>query len=293
MAQNKKNLSEQIADVMTSSMSNRQKQAALVKIGLPATEAYLLVSSKAWQQNNFGWGAITYGIEVEAYNFDRMSLISEASTHGLQVKSEGYNHEDKHYYKIVSDSSIQGVNSNEVVTPVLQGEQGMNDLKALCNSLVAIDARVNKSCGLHVHIGAVGMSQKHYVRVFKNYQAIETAIDSFMAPSRRGNNSRWCHSLQGIDFSGCTTQTDVARALGYDRYFKCNAEAFSRHQTIEFRQHQGSTDFEKISHWVKFLAALVKYSENHDCPTCNTIEEIPFLTDEEKQFFIRRRAALN
>ena len=81
--------------------------------------------------------------------------------------------------------------------------------------------------------------------------------------------------------------------MNYDRYYKVNACAYDRHRTIEFRQHQGSTDYEKISHWVKFLAALVEYSYKHDCPTCTTIEEIPFISNEEKQYFTRRRAALN
>ena len=136
------------------------------------------------------------------------------------------------------------------------------------------------------------MTDAHYIRIFKNYQAIETAIDTFMPTSRRANNNGFCMSLQGINFSRCTTKRDV-----YDifrsRYYKVNAHAFIRHNTVEFRQHSGTTDFAKIEAWVKFLAKLVDYSFKHECPTCRTIEEIPFLTDTEKQFFISRRTALN
>ena len=35
------------------------------------------------------------------------------------------------------------------------------------------------------------------------------------------------------------------------------------HKTIEFRQHQGSTNFTKISHWVKFLGKLVEWSRSN------------------------------
>ena len=80
--------------------------------------------------------------------------------------------------------------------------------------------------------------------------------------------------------------------MRFDRYFKVNAVAYDRHRTIEFRQHQGTTDYEKISKWVMFLAKLVEYSFKNECPTCTTIEEIPFLNDEEKAYFTARRAAL-
>ncbi len=147
--------------------------------------------------------------------------------------------------------------------------------------------------GLHVHIGAATMSDLHYCRLVRNYQRLENVIDTFMAHSRRGNNSRWCHTLQGIDFSNCRTKRDILEAMNGDRYFKVNAASYSRHRTIEFRQHQGSTDYEKISNWVRFLAKLVEYSYKHEITTCTRIEDVPFLTDEEKQYFIRRRVTLN
>ena len=78
-----------------------------------------------------------------------------------------------------------------------------------------------------------------------------------------------------------------------DRYYKVNAVAYERHQTIEFRQHSGTTEYEKIANWVMFLAKLVDYSFKHEITTCESIEEIPFLKESEKVYFINRRSALN
>ena len=293
MATIKKNLSEQIADVMTSSMSNRMKQNELVKLGLQPHEVYLMLHTKAWQASGFDIKKLTFGVEIECYNLSRTDLIYEAHLNGLEVRSEGYNHDDnEHYYKIVRDGSLTGENSNEVVSPILNGEKGLNSLRTLCSALDSVNAKVNRSCGLHVHIGAAAMTDEHYIRIFKNYKALEGVIDTFMAPSRRGNNSRWCHTLQGIDFSGCTTKRDIARAMNYDRYYKVNAIAYERHKTIEFRQHSGTTDYEKIANWVMFLAHLVEYSFKHEITTCESIEELPFLKESEKVYFINRRAAL-
>lgn len=288
-----KSLNEEINDIMKADMSDRKKSNKLLKLGLSKRDVKVLLSIKAIVPGDFDFSIITFGVEIECYNFTRLSLIDAANANGLSVRSEDYNHTDNdRYFKIVSDSSLIGENSQELVSPILNGNNGLNSLKTLCDALASVDARVNRSCGLHVHIGAANMTDEHYCRLVRNYQAIERAIDTFMAPSRRANNSQWCHSLQGINFANCTTKRQIAAAMGFDRYYKCNAVAYDRHQTIEFRQHQGTTDYEKISHWVKFLAALVEYSFKNECPTCTAIEEIPFLSNEEKAYFTVRRAAL-
>lgn len=290
---NKKSLNEQIADVMTMNVSNSVKRNELIKLGLDATEAYILLTSKAWQGSGFDFSRLTFGVEIECYNVIRTNLIEKGTRKGLSVRSEGYNHSDnQHYYKIVSDGSLTGNDTNEVVSPILQGNDGLNSLQRLCEALSEIDAKVNKSCGLHVHIGAANMTDAHYIRIIRNYQRLERIIDSFMPLSRRANNNGFCRSLQGFDFSRCMTKRDVYDLMN-SRYYKINGHAYFRHQTIEFRQHSGTTDYEKISNWIAFLAALVKYSEKNEITTCATIDEIPFLNAEQKAYFNNRRASLN
>src|SRR5574344_489373 len=292
---NTKSLNECINDVMNEKSSRTEKRTKLIKLGVCEHEIKMLIASLGptpTHKGVFDFAKLTFGVEIECYGVIRQFLIEQGTAKGLQVHSEGYNHEDnRHYFKIVSDSSISGENSNEVVSPILKGKKGMNSLQAMCNALAAVDAKVNRSCGLHVHIGAANMSEEHYCRLVRNYQKIEKVIDSFMPTSRRANNSRWCHTLQGIDFSGCTTKRDIARAMNYDRYYKVNAIAYERHKTIEFRQHSGTTDYEKIANWVMFLAHLVEYSFKHEITTCESIEELPFLKESEKEYFINRRAA--
>lgn len=293
---NEKSLNECVSEVMNKKSSKVQKRTELIKLGLQEHEIRFLLSSVVStkiRKGEFDFSKLTFGIEIECYNFARQSLIEHGTAKGLQVRSEGYNHDDnKQYFKIVSDSSLTGVNSQEVVSPILKGQKGPQSLKSLCEALSEIDARVNMSCGLHVHIGAASISEEHYCRIVRNYQKLEAVIDTFMPMSRRANNSRWCHTLQDIDFSQCTTKGQILYAMHNDRYYKVNAVAYSRHKTIEFRQHSGTTDYEKISNWVLFLARLVEYSFKNEITTCTSIEQIPFLKESEKVYFINRRAAL-
>ena len=292
-----KSLNDCINEVMNGKSSRSSKRKDLIKLGLRDGDIEYIFSQYASHverkvKGEFDFSKLTFGVEIECYNFLREDLIGRGAANGLKVVSREYTHEHTNYYKIVSDSSIQGANPNEVVTPVLKGKKGLNSLKSLCKALSEIDAKVNFSCGLHVHIGAASLSDEHYCRLVRNYQKLEVVIDSFMPNSRRGNNSRWCRSLCDIDFSNCRTKGDVARAMGYDRYHKVNAEAYRSHKTIEFRQHSGTTDYEKIANWVMFLAKLVEYSHKNDVTQCSAIEEIP-LSKKEKRYFINRRAALN
>ena len=289
-----KTLTEEVNEIVNKRGSKKSKEIELIKLGLTKSDISVILSSiKTIKAGKFDFSKLTFGVEIECYNCDRYTLISNARRHSLDVQSEGYNHTDgRPYYKIVSDASIFGNDGNEVVSPILKGDNGLNSLKTLCEALRETGARVNRSTGLHVHIGAANISDSHFVRVFRNYQKIEKVVDSFLPESRRENNNQYCMTMQRFDFSFCYTKRDVIETM-QSRYYKVNAQSYLRHKTIEFRQHSGSVSYDKIANWVKFLAKLVAYSEKNEIVSCNSIEELPFLTESEKQYFIGRRNDLN
>ncbi len=286
-----KTLNEEIQEIKNMKGSKAAKKEAFIKLGLRKYEIELLLSELPKPVREVH--KFTFGVEIEclvAANLMRESAMRNA----MPFQYEGYNHVDNnHYYKFVSDSSIRGENPIECVSPVLTGKAGMKSLENCCKALNEAGAQVNRSTGLHVHIGAQNLSDEAYVNVFKNYQKLERVIDTFMANSRRANNSQWCRTLQGKDFSWCTTKSDIYDEMNGNRYFKVNACSYARHQTIEFRQHQGSTDFEKISNWVNFCAKLVAWSKKNVLSSeVTSIDEIPFLTKKEKSFFKSRAEVL-
>lgn len=288
---NSKSLNEQIEDVKKSNMTKDEKVFALKACGLLDKEIEFLLSTNVPRGVVSKVFRYTFGVEIECVHAERNALVLAGERNGVEIHSEGYNHRDnRKYFKIVSDSSVGGdVNPNEVVSPVLNGSaKGLDTLKKAIKALDAVGATVNKTCGLHVHIGANKLTSEQYVNVFKNYQKLEKLIDSFMAESRRGN-CRWAKSLQEYDFSNCLTHSDIQMKLHLDRYHKVNPMSFINHKTLEFRQHQGTTNFEKISMWVKFCAKLVGWSRyNVLTQDVENVEDIPFLNEAEKAFFSAR-----
>jgi hypothetical protein len=293
MINDMKTLNEEINDIKTMKATKTVKAQALFKLGLRKHEVELILSQmpKATAERV----TFTFGVEIECL-VPRIDVETIATRNNLPFRYEGYNHVDNNtYFKFVSDASIQGANPIACVSPILKGKNGFKSLENCCNSLNEANAQVNKSCGLHVHIGASKMTGEHYANVFYNYAMLENAIDSFMARSRRANNSQWCRTLQDHlqCLELCKNASDVLQAMNNCRYHKVNAVSYVRHKTIEFRQHQGSTDFTKIKNWVNFCAKLVAWSKKNriEAPIL-TIEEIPFLTATEKKFFINRRNEL-
>ena len=208
------------------------------------------------------------------------------------MQSERYNHDDNiSYYKLVSDCSIHGNDPVECVSPVLNGSQsGFDSLKACCDTLNECNAKVNKSTGLHIHVGGQ-ITRQQYCNTFLNYYYLESVIDTFMAPSRRNNT--YCKKLNDVisfnDLALANDQLDVLNVFHRDRYYKINACSWNRHNTIEFRQHSGTTDYDKISHWARFCILLVHYSLNHRLTApVRSIDDIEFLTDDDKTYFKQR-----
>ncbi|HEX8506345.1 MAG TPA: amidoligase family protein [Hymenobacter sp.] len=246
--------------------------------------------------------ARTFGVEIEAYGVTRAALLAELRAQGLEAQDAGYTHTATPYWKIVSDSSVRGANGFELVSPVLQGLEGLADLERACRALRICNAEVNASCGLHVHLGARDLSIEHMRQLVRNYLVLEPTLDQLVPADRRGSANTYCRSLQRgrsqaqaeAAILGATTAQELSEAAnGGSRYHKVNVQSFFRQGTIEFRQHSGTTSFEKISFWVKLLANLVDFSKQRlVTPALPVAEFATFNQRDIATFYQRRRTAL-
>lgn len=296
-----KTLVETINEIKSAKMSKSAKREALIKLGIMAHEVSLIMSTLP-STPSAPRASFTFGVEIECYAH-RNRIESEALATALKYRYEEYNHDTRNIFKFVPDGSLNSSDRLETpgiecVSPVLRGANGKKALKCACDTLNAANAVVDHTCGLHVHIGAKELTDEQYINVFVNYAHLESIIDTFMARSRRENNAYYARSLTNrlYPIETATTKQDVLSGLSYERYYKVNPCSYARHKTIEFRQHGGTTDFDKIFNWVNFCGKLVNWSKTHRL-TAETaprsIDEIEFLTTAEKKFFKSRVNALN
>lgn len=286
-----KTLREEVEAIKVANNSKAAKKSALAKLGIKPYEIEIIL--KDVESNSTS--RFTFGVEIECF-VNHGAIRNAASQTRMAYQYEGYNHRDGHnYFKFVTDASVQGMpDPIECVSPVLSGTNGKQLLKNACQTLNVAGAAVNHTCGLHVHIGASKLTEKQYCNVFVNYAYLEMVIDTFMAQSRRANNAFYAETLLNhIDGLNRAYSVRTVQAELGSRYHKVNADSYNRHKTIEFRQHAGTTNYDKIINWVSFCGKLVNWSKkNRLTAPITSIDDIPFLNSAEKSFFKARATQL-
>jgi hypothetical protein len=211
-----------------------------------------------------------FGIEIEATNASMSAVAQALNAAGIPCSVEGYNHNTRGHWKVVSDCSLSGSQAFELVSPILQGANGIEQVKTVGRVLTAIGAKVNTSCGLHVHVDARGLTQPELKRICKMWMKYEACFDSIVPASRR--NNRFCQAIRTkyATLDAAFAAIDAARNLGDlrvavngiggspSRYHKLNLESLLRHGTVEFRQHSGTVDADKMTNWVELVGAFVE-----------------------------------
>lgn len=131
------------------------------------------------------------------------------------------------------------------IAVVAQSSKIAEVVTAVCRVLKQHRARVNDSCGLHVHLD---MRSSNAKRAFHNLVNSQRLLYS-MVPSSRYEN-QYCRP----------NQVGKAMRTYQGRYWGINPSSYKKHKTIEIRLHSGTVQAEKILHWVALLR-LIAYSK--------------------------------
>ncbi len=261
-------------------------------IALLETKFHIVLSAEIEQKDASGLTTRTFGVEIECLYPSSVGSYQDLeramAVRGIDIEYRGYTHTTSEHWKIVTDASIRvidGYLSCEIVSPILKGREGLQKLNLVCQALDDLGCTVNKSCGFHVHHGAANMSIEARKDVFRYYRRAEGVIDTLVSPSRRGNENRFCQSLFNYS-EGQFPST---------RYVKVNAEAFARHGTIEFRQHQGTINYQKMSNWIRLTQAIMTYASVLRGETVGSLDIMlkQLHLEQYKEFFKERVGMLS
>tara|TARA_R100000808_G_C2134433_1_gene142974 strand:+ start:543 stop:1472 length:930 start_codon:yes stop_codon:yes gene_type:complete len=236
------------------------------------------------------------GIELEVKLKSGVSLdevIRAIRQAGIAIRDDRYTHNGDipvTGWKVVYDGtpSHDGRDIWEFVTKPIHGAKTIEKMvKEMCPILQQF-CDVDRDCGYHIHFSI--LDKYHFARrvdtstrmgklkalrnkpakifvaeLIRNYNYFQTVMDSFVSPSRRGNE-RVCGGNEAPDFAVMSTKQDVknwaagnvgAEALQGEwesaRYHKVNLLALRKFGTVEYRQHQGTLNATKILNWMKLL----------------------------------------
>lgn len=253
----------------------------------------------------------TFGVEIECLfpsHLGQSRIAAALQAAGVPAQEEVYNHGRRGHWKVVTDGSLQsnpGTNAYEVVSPVLTGQAGLEQIAKVCATLTALGAVVNRSCGFHVHVGVSNSldNANFFKRLTRIYKQQSPQIEAVLAPSRRqGGGNFYCRDFRTHSDSAleqCLSVADVIRLVNgpeprSDRYYKLNLNAYFRHRTVEFRQHQGTLDAQKATMWTRFCLKVVAAAAK--TTTLRPAENLAGLLDQieasadERTYFLARQA---
>lgn len=212
-----------------------------------------------------------FGIELECYGVPMGDVTSALRVAGINVMTSSYSGREYSVWQVKPDCSIRGDYGFEVVSPILEGEAGIHDVRRVCAILAQLGAKVNTSCGFHVHHNAANWGIKEFRNLFKRFVKFETALDTVQPTSRRANNNTYCKSntlgmsttqcFAAID--SCNTVQKLSDIYGGQRYFKLNLQSFFRMGSVEFRHHAGTVDADKVENYIRLTYAMVADSAEH------------------------------
>ena len=226
-------------------------------------------------------GGRTFGCELEYSGISQEKAANTvAAVVGGTARYEGWHlnnwvvvQPDGRKWQVVSDNSISGEESAEVVTPILWWRD-METLQEVVRALRRNGARANESTGLHVHIGAAdldGKGLKNLVRTFYKQETLilnaagtyENRLGHYTKRTDHGFVDRICAMRN-------PTKEKVADAYyeGYDdrdeHYSDARYRALNLHNlwygskgTVEFRFFNGTTHAGRVKTAVQLSLLIV------------------------------------
>lgn len=218
----------------------------------------------------------TVGIEIEFFipNLDSsrnriQKKLNEASlfctrAHDLSMNSD----RNTVCFGLKNDTSIKGLKPDEIfdegleliTTPFFLTEENIFLLTKAIKTLKDSGARVNKTCGLHVHVGVANKNMTQIKTVFERFNRFSKEFEFFVDENRIKN--KYCSHLTEDE------QNTIRSAVTFEdfkrndllRYHSINPQSVITHATIEFRQFHGTLDEEEIVAWIKTVVAFFETS---------------------------------
>eukprot|EP01087_Luapelamoeba_hula_P020186 TRINITY_DN6832_c0_g1_i1.p1 TRINITY_DN6832_c0_g1~~TRINITY_DN6832_c0_g1_i1.p1 ORF type:complete len:461 (-),score=69.07 TRINITY_DN6832_c0_g1_i1:88-1470(-) len=229
---------------------------------------------------------LTFGVELEltvpsrSIVRTREQVATYLQSYGIAARVTEYSDKTpRSFWKIVPDASLCCHENDpqcltfELVSPILQGHDGLDSLERVMSVLNKLQLEVNKSVGFHVHVGRAPFFSLDELRnICANFVKYEAVFDSFVPESRRGVNNKYCQSHQyqfGVlpnrnineVILNRTSHTKLMSKINpkADRYYKLNLQRILKESpTVEFRQHSGTSNVAKIRAWIIFILRFVE-----------------------------------
>lgn len=213
----------------------------------------------------------TIGVEIEVAGFVNPTrkalayLYNTCAKWGAGIGTDG------------SLSDPTGRNSSvEIRTMPAKGDTFIEQVRQIVGAIRQANGIVNKSCGLHVHIGFEERLQDVINKLQNSlaclWPTLETPFYKLANKTRQDNTF-------------CRTYGDISVNIEHlvktgSRYFGLNYTSLMAHKTLEFRIFHGTLHTRQIVNWAMLCAALVSFcmegAKIYDKTMFDKVTQLPY-----------------
>ena len=213
---------------------------------------------------------VSFGVELEFIGKrDQINAFADAMNKAVGadkfVICGCYHKNTGKTWELGHDGSVQprgsqcgcGMNGYELTSPIfnLSSKKDLHELATVCNLVKTHFSGVtNRTCGTHIHMSfpvekASDALIEHFVRSYSKSEA--SLFDKLVPPERRENKARYARAASVNNMQ--------------DRYCKINVTKVKRNSDnmhLEFRQLDGTLEYDKIISWVKLQKLFCEMTLN-------------------------------
>ena len=228
-------------------------------------------------------------VDLDSYNSNVDIMMPDGNTYvnnkferavGVEIETTGYEHRIDDFdssqfdFRKAYDGSVNAYDEDykgvEYISKPMTGDYLFRQIDNIGNYLLDNDFKVNKSCGLHIHIDARDLFYEQLKGILIVAKTFEDIIFRIVPRSR--SKSRWCrkvpmekHHITRIESNSDLIQSWYESSDTYpdfdkyndSRYHGLNLHARVYLGTIEFRYHSGTNNPTKIKNWITICQHIV------------------------------------
>lgn len=219
-----------------------------------------------------------YGLELESIytvpQNERTRFGSLPKSKLLAYKTDGsINVSEEEYQDEYDESGAERGQRRSVEVVTRPRKLSSRNLTTLDNFLKVYrkeyNGRVNRSTGLHLHLGHGEVSALTCGRMNNIIFTMQKALQQIVPRSRATN--QYCKPLDLINFNECTDQRECLRNAIAEKYYivswrynsinsNVSRQSIAHGNHVEIRMHSGTLNIEKIKHWVILWTNIIEYA---------------------------------
>lgn len=232
-------------------------------------------------RDNFqGEREFTFGVEIETVGI-RLAQ-AEAAVMGLSIacQNNGYTHGNTHTWKCVPDGSLRGRDGTaEIVSRVLSGASGLQEMRRVMKALKSAGAKTNRSTGMHVHIGVEHLGDRHLAMIIRLHCIFQQVFNGFITERRRESSFAKPRPLSDA-LRLARNWANGSRDAGYgNRYHSLNLHSYEKYGTFEMRSYDGCLNPRRASAWLQLHMDFFQFCAQVADNTMGNMNERIYATD--------------